>query len=169
VYQPEHRTTTMNFLKKTANQISNGIELETLKLERGNLKNQIKNIEHKIEDHNKTNELKNHLELLLSQLKQSMETPIILSGSIVTGSTNSIKDDDSDDGVEYVDDPDGFASIQKKAYISIKSNYDEMQTIIEKLNIILAIGIDKYNAEIDKKRHRIEEINKRLSKLRGKK
>jgi len=158
----------MNFLKKTANQISNGIELETLKFERGNLKNQIKNIERKIEDHNKTNELKNHLELLLTSLKQSMETPIILSGSVVTAS-NSIKDDDSDDGVEYVDDPDGFASIQKKAYVSIKSNYDEMQTSIEKLNIILAIGVDKYNAEIDKKRQRIEEINKRLSKLRGKK
>jgi hypothetical protein len=160
----------MNFLKKTANKISNGIELESLKYERGNLKNQIRRLQAKIESYNQTLELKSQLQMLIDVLTHNVETPIILAGARANTSSEKRQqtDGDSDDGVPDEEDLDSFDNIQKKSYTIVKSSHDEIKTIIEKLNIILVPGVDKHNAEIDKKKQRIEEINKKLSALRAK-
>lgn len=160
----------MNFLKKTANKISNGIELETLKFERGNLKNQIRHLEDKINTYHQTIELKTHLQTLIDTLNTTVNVPVIIAGatSSVSGK-NKKNDNDSDDGVDDEEDPDSFENIQKKTYYTVKTAHQNVSEIVEKLNHINAVGIDKYNADIDKKRHRIEEINKKLTVLRGKK
>jgi len=159
----------MNFLKKTANKISSGIELETLKFERGNLKNQIRHLEEKINTYHQTIELKTHLQTLFEALNATVHTPVIIAGATTTVSNKKTQDNDSDDGVDDEEDPDSFENIQKKTYNTVKTAHENVREIVEKLNHINAVGIDKYNADIDKKKHRIEEINKKLAVLRGKK
>lgn len=162
----------MNFLKKTANKISNGIELENLKYERGNLKNQIRTLQAKIESYNQTLELKSQLQMLIDVLTHNVETPIIVAGARARTPSEKRQqqtDDDSDDDVPDEEDLDSFDNIQKKSYTVVKSSHDEIKMIIEKLNIILVPGIDKHSADIDKKKQRIEDINKKLTALRAKK
>lgn len=44
----------MNFIKNTVKKASNGIELETLKYERGNLKEDIRNLREKLANNEKS-------------------------------------------------------------------------------------------------------------------
>lgn len=165
----------MDFLKKTANKLSSGIELEKLKFERGNLKRQIRHLEVKISTHNQQMELKRTLVEGLEKVNQTFEAVTIMcaSNNVISASgtkpQNTNTDADSDDGVEDTEDPDSFENIQKASYASLQSHKDEVKQIIDKLTIMLASGVDKHNAEIEKKKKRIEEINKRLSILRAKK
>ncbi len=173
----------MNFLKKAVNSAKNGIELETLKYERGNLKKQIKHLETKISTYHQQTELKKTLVEGLEKIDQTFEQVSTMCNlnNVNTTTNNQTtqpsakansgandQDEDSDNGVEDIEDPDSFENIQKASHTLLKSHRDEFRIIVDKLNIMISTGVDKYQAEIDKKRKRIEEINKRLSVIRSK-
>lgn len=168
----------MNFIKKAVNKATSGIELETLKLERGNLKRQIKHLEDKIKTYHQQKELQKTMIEGLDKINQTFEQVTIMcsSNNVVTTqttpTTTSIStntDVDSDDGVEDIEDPDSFENIQKASHSILQAHKNEVKNIVDKLTIMVASGIEKHQADIDKKNKRIEEINKRLSILRSKK
>jgi hypothetical protein len=183
----------MNFLKNVVNKASSGIELERLKYERGNLKKEIRHLEAKISSWNQQTELKRTLVEGLDKINQTFEQVTIMcaSNNLITtantsnsattstantstattstaSATSTNPDNESDDGVEDSADPDSFENIQKASYQSLQSHRDDIKNIIDKLTIILASGVDKIQSDIDKKKKRIEDINKRLSVIRSK-
>jgi hypothetical protein len=177
----------MNFLKNVVNKASSGIELERLKYERGNLKKEIRHLEAKISSWNQQTELKRTLVEGLDKINQTFEQVTIMCASnnlITTANTSNSAttstasasasassnnpDNESDDGVEDSADPDSFENIQKASYQSLQSHRDDIKNIVDKLTIMLASGVDKIQSDIDKKKKRIEDINKRLSVIRSK-
>ena len=94
-------------------------------------------------------------------------------------------DDETDVVVELEEDPDldpdpdSFDSIQKNLHTvlnknqedikSLNKNREDFKILVDKLNLILADGFEKYKAEILKKQTRIDKINDRLKVLRWKK
>ncbi len=179
----------MNFLKNVVNKASSGIELERLKYERGNLKKEIRHLEAKISSWNQQTELKRTLVEGLDKINQTFEQVTIMcasnnlittantsnsattstpSASASATATSTNPDNESDDGVEDSVDPDSFENIQKASYQSLQSHRDDIKNIVDKLTIMLASGVDKIQSDIDKKKKRIEDINKRLSVIRSK-
>ena len=87
--------------------------------------------------------------------------------------------DDEDVPVELEEDPNSFESIQKSLHTilnknqedikSLNKNREEFKILVDKLNLILADGVEKHKVEILKKQGRIDKINDRLKVLRGKK
>ena len=81
--------------------------------------------------------------------------------------------------VELEEDRDSFDSIQKNLHIvlnknqedikSLNKNREDFKILVDKLNLILADGFEKYRAEILKKQARVDKINDKLKVLRGKK
>jgi hypothetical protein len=195
----------MNFLKKTANAIGNGIELESLKSERAKLNKEIEKLQSKCDTFNQQITLKNNMNEFINQVNLSLDTliefekinstqinltkPVEQPKSVQQTQKNSAKkeaeesDDETDVVVELEEDPDldpdSFDSIQKNLHIvlnknqeyikSLNKNREDFKILVDKLNLILADGFEKYKAEILKKQARVDKINDRLKVLRGKK
>ena len=66
----------MNFLKKTANAIGNGIELESLKYERAKLNKEIEKLQSKCDTFNQQITLKNNMNEFINQVNLSLDTLI---------------------------------------------------------------------------------------------
>lgn len=190
----------MNFLKKTANAIGNGIELESLKSERAKLKKEIEKLQSKCDTFNQQITLKNKMNEFINQVNLSLDT-LIEFEKINSAQFNLTKpieqpkltqknpakkegeesDDETDTSmiVELEEDPDSFDSIQKNLHIvlnknqedikSLNKNREDFKILVDKLNLILADGFEKYRAEILKKQARVDKINDKLKVLRGKK
>ena len=193
----------MNFLKKTANSIGNGIELESLKSERAKLKKEIEKLQSKCDTFNQQITLKNKMNEFINQVNLSLDTliefekinsaqfnltkPIEQPKLTQQAQKNPTKkegeesDDETDISmvVELEEDPDSFDSIQKNLHIvlnknqedikSLNKNREDFKILVDKLNLILADGFEKYRAEILKKQARVDKINDKLKILRGKK
>lgn len=190
----------MNFLKKTANAIGNGIELESLKSERAKLKKEIEKLQSKCDTFNQQITLKNKMNEFINQVNLSLDTLIefekinsaqfnltkpIEQPKLTQKNPAKKEGEESDDEidtsmvVELEEDPDSFDSIQKNLHIvlnknqedikSLNKNREDFKILVDKLNLILADGFEKYRAEILKKQARVDKINDRLKVLRGKK
>ncbi len=204
----------MNFLKKTASAISNGIELESLKSERAKLKKEIEKLQTKCNTYNQQIELKNTLNEFMGQINASFDVLVqfeknnfdkinLTKGVEPVKSVQSAqpsqtvkqtqptqsdkkdkKDDEESDDEDVVveeieEDPNSFESIQKNLNIVLNKNQEdikslnksreEFKVLLDKLNLILADGVEKHQVEIIKKQGRIDKINEKLKVLRGKK
>ncbi len=193
----------MNFLKKTATAIGNGIELEGLKSERAKLKKEIEKLQSKCDTYSQQITLKNTLNDFINQvnitidaliefeknnsshinLTKPIEQPKPTQSAQPTQPKPVKKDgeesDDEDVPVELEEDPNSFESIQKSLHTilnknqedikSLNKNREEFKILVDKLNLILADGVEKHKVEILKKQGRIDKINDRLKVLRGKK
>ena len=188
----------MNFLKKTANAIGNGIELESLKSERAKLNKEIEKLQSKCDTFNQQITLKNNMNEFINQVNLSLDT-LIEFEKINSAQFNLTKpieqpkptrqaqkegeesDDETDTSmvVELEEEPDSFDSLQRNLHIvlnknqedikSLNKNREDFKILVDKLNLILADGFEKYRAEILKKQARVDKINDRLKVLRGKK
>ena len=181
----------MNFLKKTANAIGNGIELESLKSERAKLNKEIEKLQSKCDTFNQQITLKNNMNEFINQVNLSLDTliefekinstqinltkPVEQPKSVQQTQKNSAKkeaeesDDETDVVVELEEDPDldpdSFDSIQKNLHIvlnknqeyikSLNKNREDFKILVDRLNLILADGFEKYKAEIDDPHHKI--------------
>lgn len=63
---------------------------------------------------------------------------------------------------------DKYAEYLRVSHASLTHTYDELKSIIEKLEKELMLGTERYTMDIDEKTARIAEIDHRLSVLRGK-
>jgi len=156
----------MNFIKKTVKKAANGIELESLKYERGNLKEDIRKLREKIANYEK----KERLKTLLTNANVDI-LRILSSLSPECNVENALKDepkDTEDTAHQEQEKPLTYKDCLRISYNSLNSSYDELKNIIEKLEKEVMMGTERYTMDIEKKTSRIATIDEKLSGLREK-
>jgi hypothetical protein len=169
----------MDFLKKTANNLKEGVELEMLKGERRKLKSEIKDLQYKIDTHNEQVQLKSVLSESLERTNQTLVAVGALGDAVQSDSAKAIPavggtDKGADEGDDKLllpkifSDPNTFKYTKKASYSSLVKHRDEIKATVERLTKIIETGLDVHHTEIASKQQRINEINERLKVIRQK-
>lgn len=177
----------MDFLKKTANNLKEGVELEMLKGERRKLKSEIKDLQYKIDTHNEQIQLKSILSESLERTNQTLVAVGALGDAVQSDSAKAIPDtkdsttvggsvtdkgaDEGDDKLllpKIFSDPNTFKNTKKASYSSLVKHRDEIKATVERLTKIIETGLDVHHTDIASKQQRINEINERLKVIRQK-
>jgi hypothetical protein len=154
----------MNFLKNTVKKAANGVELETLKFERGNLKEDIRKLREKIAIHDKKYILKTTLSDASTDILRILTTLSPECSVENVFKEDTIKSEKSDHDQTTM----SYTECLRISHKSLNSSYDELKNIIEKLEKELIMGTERYIMDIDQKTARISVIDDKLSVLRGK-
>lgn len=154
----------MNFIKNTVKKASNGIELEALKFERGNLKEDIRKLREKIANHDKKLRLKTILTDASADILR-----ILTTLSPECNVENVFKEDTI--GTEKAEDDQStmpYTECLRVSHTTLNSSHVELKRVIEKLEKELMMGTERYHMDIEKKTSRISAIDDKLTVLRGK-
>ncbi len=159
----------MDFFKKTANNLKEGVELEMIKGERRRLKNEIKELQNKIDTHNEQISLKGILTESLEKTNQVLAAVGALEDKVKSESTNVPDENDEKLLIPKIfSDPNTFQSTKKASHTSLLKHRDEIKATVDRLTKIIETGLDGHRADIASKKQRIEEINERLKVIRQK-
>jgi len=155
----------MNFIKNTVKKASNGIELEALKFERGNLKEDIRKLREKIANHDKKMRLKTILTDADADILRILTTlsPECNVENVFKEDTMDIEKTESDQDAAMP-----YTECLRVSHTTLNSSHVELKRVIEKLEKELMMGTERYHMDIEKKTSRISAIEDKLTVLRGK-
>ena len=140
-----------------------------IKGERRRLKNEIKELQNKIDTHNEQILLKGILSDSLEKTNQVLAAIGSLEDKVKSESAK-VPDENEEKLLipKIFSDPNTFQSTKTASHLSLVKHRDEIKLTVDRLTKIIETGLDGHRAEIVSKQQRIEEINERLKVIRQK-
>ena len=143
--------------------------MEMIKGERRRLKNEIKELQNKIDTHNEQISLKGILTESLDKTNQVLAAVGALEDKVKSESTNVPDENDEKLLIPKIfSDPNTFQSTKKASHASLVKHRDEIKATVDRLTKIIETGLEGHRVDIASKKQRIEDINERLKVIRQK-